>query len=369
MQQDNIVFIFKNKLTKALKNLLNADLSLKKLLESEDEIIIKPNFVMPRRLAVTNIKLIDEVCKYCAIHGVKVHIIECPGMEFHPDQLIQFLKLKRLVKKYDNLKISIPPKKYRLVKTSFYLKKMLVAEEALETPLINIFKIKTHVITYVSLAAKNLMGIIHPYTRNFMHIKGVNKCLLDVIENINPSYNIGEAYPAMEGRGPTFGIPRYLNILVGSLDIVPLDLFLVNEVFKRPYLIDKIQYLKFYTLNNKTLYRVYGDRNALRCEKPFLLPDTSIFYKFLYNSMYLVNIFLFKLIKTSFNEILYDHFKYFGNKPIIINKDLLSKVDHNICPVQAINFSEATINYRKCIRCMECVDKYPKVFKISQFLS
>jgi uncharacterized protein (DUF362 family) len=365
----NNVYIFRGKLSETLENLLRKDISLRKILESEDEIIIKPNFVVPRKISVTNIELIDNILNYCEINKVKVRIVEYPGMEFRPDNVVRVLELKNLIKRHKNLKIEIPPKEFIRIKSQYYLKEMLIVKDIFEIPLINIFKIKTHLITEVSLAAKNLMGILHPYTRNFMHIKGVNRCLLDVVETIRPSYNIGEAYPAMEGRGPAFGIPRYLNILVGGTDIISLDSFIVREIIKHPYLIDKIYYLKFYKKSNKMNYIVYGDRNAIIFERPFLLPNPSIFYKFFYNNMYLVNIFFNYLhINAMFNELLYKT-KYFGNKPVIVNKKMLNTVNRNICPTQAINFNKATIDYKKCIMCMKCVDKYPEVFKISYFFS
>ncbi|MEM2703212.1 MAG: DUF362 domain-containing protein [Candidatus Bathyarchaeia archaeon] len=339
------------------KSLLEKDLNLKSIFERYDNVILKPNFVMPRRSAISNIELIEEFCRLSQIYGVKLEIIECPGMEFDSSIIRRFLSLDRLASKY-GAKINLNPNFTKLNIHGKVLKKIFVVNDVFEKPWINLFKIKTHLITTVSLGAKNLMGLLRYDTRRIMHIKGVNKCLSDVVAILKPTYNIGEAFPAMDGDGPTFGRLRPLNILLGSCNIKELDYFITKEIMginpsKIEYLADMADYCG----------KIAGEKDVVVKISPFEEPSTSKIYIAFYNLMYLIDILFYPLSNRHFNEFLYS-LRLFGTRPDIVNKTRIKKINSKICKLMAINYEKLKIDYRRCISCMECVDNYPEIFKI-----
>lgn len=340
-----------------VERLLRLDGTLLKIFSKYDTVLLKPNFVMPRKYAVTNLELIEELCRLSETYGVKLEIIECPGIEFSSDLIEKYLELKKTLKKY-NVKIDLKPTRFKTLNIKGKrLRKITAVADFFEKPWINLFKIKTHVISTVSLGIKNTMGILRYNTRQDIHMKGVNRSLKDIANIMKPAYNLAEGFPGMEGNGPTFGEIRPLNILIGSDNLAQLDYFIVKEVMKiNPA---RIEYLKDVELQDD----VVGDIEYVHKIAPFIQPSASKTYLTAYNSMYLVDKFFFPLFQHHFNEVLYFS-KYFGSKPVIVDKTMAQKLNKDICRFGAIDYENTEINYSKCLLCMECVDVYPNVFKI-----
>jgi len=95
---------------------------------------------------------------------------------------------------------------------------------------INIPKLKTHSLTTLTLAVKNMFGCVPGMRKAEWHLKtyheGVDnfaKMLLDLYAFINPALNIIDGVIAMEGTGPGFGPPRHLGLVIAGIDGVAVD--------------------------------------------------------------------------------------------------------------------------------------------------
>ena len=340
----------------AFRKLLETDCKLTNVFDKNDSVLVKPNLVLPRKRAVTNLELIDELCKLAEVHGTKLEIIERPGLEFDPDIVANYLELKRFARRY-GVRIDLNPTRFRKLEIpGKYLKKLSVVEDYFEKPWINVFKIKTHVLSKVTLGVKNTMGILGYDTRQDIHIHGVNKSLTDLIRAIKPTYNLAEGYPAMEGNGPMVGELRPINMLAGCSDMAELDLFLVRSVMKIDA--EKVDYLR----GRKQLSAVIGDVTYPTGVAPFKEPKVRKAYVAAFNSMYFVDKPFFALFHRHFNQFLYSS-RLFGTKPALRDKTAVRQLK-DICRFEAIDYTKARIDYDKCILCMECVDSHPEVFKI-----
>jgi uncharacterized protein (DUF362 family) len=339
----------------AFRKLLKTDVRLTELFERNDSVVLKPNLVLPRRCAVTNLQLINELYELAAAHDTRLDIIERPGLEFNPDVVENYLELKKLGKY--GTRINLNPSRFKKLKISGkHLKRISVVEDYLEKPWINVFKIKTHVLSTVTLAVKNTMGILGHDTRQDIHIHGVNRALTDLVDAIRPTYNLAEGYPAMDGNGPTVGELRPINILAGCDDMAQLDLFLVRNVMK----IDpnKIDYLR----GHHPTSMATGDTAVLTRIAPFKVPKVSRLYTTAFNFMYLIDKPFFAMFNQHFNQFLYSS-RFFGTKPAIRNKSAVKELA-DVCRFGAVNNANTRIEYDKCTLCMECVDAHPEAFKI-----
>ena len=80
-------------------------------------------------------------------------------------------------------------------------------------------KLKTHGLTGMSCAAKNLFGVI-PGTRkpefHFLYpdVTVFSNMLVDLTEYVKPRLSVVDAVTCMEGNGPTQGTPRHMGALV-----------------------------------------------------------------------------------------------------------------------------------------------------------
>lgn len=82
--------------------------------------------------------------------------------------------------------------------------------------------IKTHALTYFTGSLKNQWGCVPRFDRIALHY-GLDFLLADLHRILKPKLCIMDGIIGVEGRGPTNGDPRRLDIILGSRDGVALD--------------------------------------------------------------------------------------------------------------------------------------------------
>lgn len=93
--------------------------------------------------------------------------------------------------------------------------------------LVSMPKIKTHHWSGVTLAMKNMFGIVpgarYGWPKNILHWKGIQESILDVCATVPIHFVIADGIMAMEGNGPLNGTPRPLGRVVLADDPVAAD--------------------------------------------------------------------------------------------------------------------------------------------------
>jgi uncharacterized protein (DUF362 family) len=91
--------------------------------------------------------------------------------------------------------------------------------------LINVPKMKTSIMTLVTLCLKNLFGLVPFKDRKRFH-RGVDLsyALIDIAHVIKPDLNLIDAIIAMEGMGAHSGTPRSMGLLIASADMVAAEI-------------------------------------------------------------------------------------------------------------------------------------------------
>lgn len=108
-------------------------------------------------------------------------------------------------------------------------KQLQIATAVLDADgIINLPKLKTHGLTRMTGAIKNLYGCIPPlvkgeYHARFPDVYDFSLLLADIATFIRPRLHIMDAVEAMEGNGPQSGTPRKLGVILASADPVALD--------------------------------------------------------------------------------------------------------------------------------------------------
>jgi uncharacterized protein (DUF362 family) len=82
--------------------------------------------------------------------------------------------------------------------------------------------LKTHALTYFTGALKNQWGCVPQYDRILLH-KWIDPMLSSLQQLLRPRLALMDGIICMEGRGPTNGKPRRLDVLLASRDPVALD--------------------------------------------------------------------------------------------------------------------------------------------------
>jgi ferredoxin len=107
----------------------------------------------------------------------------------------------------------------------------LLARPALEADaIINLPKVKTHGQTFLSLAVKNMFGIVPGAHKTQWHLEAGNdpelfaRLLLEVCYFKKPVLNIVDGIIAMDGNGPRTGRPFHLGYLIAGPDPTAVDI-------------------------------------------------------------------------------------------------------------------------------------------------
>ena len=215
--------------------------------------------------------------------------------------------------------------------------------------IINVPKLKTHGLTYITCGVKNLFGVIPGVKKGEYHLRFKtlpNFCafLVDIASTIKPILTIVDGVLAMEGNGPRNGKPKKANLILISEDVFSLDWVASEVIDLNPALVptNKEAYIRNFV--NPGNIEITGlplkeaeIKDFEKIHKPVTpLPLPGIVNNFLEN--------------------------YIAGKPFI-NEDLCNKCLTCVknCPAKALTKinDKIEINRKKCIKCYCCSEFCP----------
>ena len=191
-------------------------------------VLLKPNLCLPHKESMgttTSAELVDSFCDYLTTNKVKKVIIAD-----HTLQQAERFKQHEIVKlgeKYPSVKV-ILANEQRLYQPVPVEGKVLKEVEALKLIpkvdlIINLATAKHHTASHVTLAIKNLMGLI--WDRSVFHTQmDLQQAIGDLALVIRPQFNIIDASRVLLNGGPTGPGPIIKeNRLFASRDILAVD--------------------------------------------------------------------------------------------------------------------------------------------------
>ncbi|MBQ8604419.1 MAG: DUF362 domain-containing protein [Oscillospiraceae bacterium] len=221
---------------------------------------------------------------------------------------------------------------------------------------INLAKFKTHVMTGMSAAVKNLFGCVPGLKKAEFHMRFPDKenfarMIVDLCETVKPTLTIIDAVTGMEGDGPGSGTPVHLGMLIAGDNPYYTDLAVCNMMgfnpMQPPIMAETIKrglvppvlpadcvcgdvrlYKKLENFTMPQSYRIdFGDRvpRALRWATPTVE-------------------------------------KYLAPKPKVKKSACIGCGQcRDICPQKTIKIvnKKAIIDYNKCIKCFCCHEMCP----------
>ncbi len=218
--------------------------------------------------------------------------------------------------------------------------------------LVSLPKFKTHDLTLLTGAVKNLFGLVWGTHKTELHKKyfqpeEFNRILVDIYQEAKPALTIVDGITAMEGDGPaTSGKLRDLGLIFAGVDCVAIDSVLAKIMGVRPEDVASIK---------EAVSRGIGcaDINAIEfpAEKladvlparPFVLPQTS----------------LKKKIPLLAAGILKKLIKYY---PVTLRENCIKcGACVEACPNKVISMRKRGVvfNYANCISCFCCQEACP----------
>jgi uncharacterized protein (DUF362 family) len=113
-------------------------------------------------------------------------------------------------------------------------KTMLTSDFVVSMP-----KIKTHHWAGVTLAMKNMFGVVpgakYGWPKNVLHWRGIHRSILDICATAPVHFVVADGIIAMEGNGPLHGTHRHLGKVVLADDPVAADFTCARLMGLNPY--------------------------------------------------------------------------------------------------------------------------------------
>ena len=280
------------------------------LVKPNSRVVIKPNLSAETKDKAPHSNsdplIIDALLKILKEVTDEIAIVESNGLRYEADLAFKVTGLEPICNKYNvpfvNLthhqEKSVNHKIFDRYKTKF--SNILLDADVV----INIPVIKTHALTVLTGAVKNLWGCVPQYDRILMH-KYLDRLLADLINIIKPQINIMDGILCSEGRGPTSGTPRRLNLLLVSRDAVALDATTMRLIGFDPFTSRPLVLAakKNYGKINKEDIMIDGNFEKYKVE--FVPPISDIAVKMMnyftryrfFTHQILINPWIFKVVK------------------------------------------------------------------------
>lgn len=313
---------------------------ISQFVKQKDNVLLKPNllgFYKPERGITTHPSFVQAIARIVKRSGANPIIADSPGMG------ISYTKwsLKRTYEVCEMDKIEDAILNYDV--GIGRMGRFEVIKPACDCELIiNIPKLKTHSLTILTGAVKNLYGLIPGLAKLSYHSthrdrESFSKLLFELLENIKkPQLTIMDGIIGMDGDGPADGNLRPVGIIIISddpiladlvaLKIIGIPISLIPELEKRSDIFEKGEF--------------FGEPlNDLILKKPFALPTSASPWGWL--GRYL------KPVLTV--------------KPVIRNNCDGCGTCVKVCLQQAIKLEnkKAKISDGLCIRCYCCQESCP----------
>jgi uncharacterized protein (DUF362 family)/NAD-dependent dihydropyrimidine dehydrogenase PreA subunit len=216
--------------------------------------------------------------------------------------------------------------------------------------IINLPKMKTHMLLTVTFGLKNLYGLIPGYTKSEYHKKAINsitfsKLTAELYSIIKPKLRltIMDGIIGMDGEGPSHGRVRDIGIISASEDTVAHDAVLCSMINLQPGSLPLLKFCAKENLGETDLKKIVIKGDDIKIND-FIIPKT-----------HLVN-YIPEFAANMVAKLVYWKPQINPDKCKLCNKCVV------ICPQKTISKkgNKLVVNQKNCISCFCCNEVCPE---------
>jgi uncharacterized protein (DUF362 family)/NAD-dependent dihydropyrimidine dehydrogenase PreA subunit len=316
-------------------------------------VLLKPNLLSakdPKRAITTHPHLVEAVADEVRRAGAVPFIGDSPGGAMRGIKRVwantgMEEMARRAGVELVNFEAS-GSKRINFGKYAFYVSKPVLDADVI----INLPKLKTHSLTLLTCAVKNMFGVMPGFRKSEQHKlypkpAEFAEMLVHLFKLVTPSLSIVDAVLAMEGNGPSSGRPRMLGILMAGEDAVAIDAVAARVIGFPDDFIDTTRIAAAMGLGegNISALSIVGDATGERADG-FELPSNRIH----------------KLVPRPLMKLVAPLVRV---KPVIVPGTCTGcGFCADSCPVQTIRKEGAVyrIIEKRCIKCLCCHELCPE---------
>lgn len=315
-----------------------------------ERVLIKPNLLTsakPEEAITTHPVFVQAAVRILKEIGLEVSIADIPGehnLEINLDRLYRTTGMQDVAEK-EGVKL--------LTGCKFFEEEGVVLNSWVREfdHIVSLPKFKTHSLTTLTGAVKNIFGLTPRLYRvnlhkNFTKPDDFAKMLIGVYRKCKPTITFVDGIMALEGDGPAHnGTPRKVGLVAASNDAFALDSILAHVMGLKPDDIATNRQARIQNLGTTTLeeIEIKGDALGDFLTGSFKLPPAYMLARIPSGLLRFLNRF------AEFRPRV-DKFKCNGCRICVEN-----------CPLSVIEIKgrKAKIDYRKCIDCFCCLEVCP----------
>ena len=195
------------------------------------KVFIKPNMLglfAPEQHAATHPPLVTALVRWFRAAGAEVMVGDNCGVgSYGMNQ--RAAKRTGIQEAAEGAYVNVAQDTVQVPIKSRFLDHIVVSRAMMEADvLVNVPKMKTHQLTVVTGAVKNMFGLVAGASKGRAHgtapgLKDFGAMLADIYALRPPDLNIMDAIVAMEGNGPSSGKPKPLGKILASTNALALD--------------------------------------------------------------------------------------------------------------------------------------------------
>jgi len=316
----------------------------------DKKVLVKPNLLgpfPPERGVTTDPRVISAIVQELKKCKPKEVIVGDNSGSIHFDPL-KIAKITGILDASDGCYSNIARKVLKVKVESKFIDELFISRIVKEADyIINVPKFKTHMLTTIAGAIKNMFGIIPGGKKARLHtlnrsIYEFAELVIDIYQIRIPDLNIMDAIIGMEGAGPTNGKTRIINKIISSDNGISLDTVMAAMMGLKPNTVELLQIAKERNLGETDISKIIID-GELKVISGFKTPKNGLLRKII--------------------EVVVPHV-FDLNKVIPVidhNKCKICKKCIEVCPVSAMKltnkFPEA--DRKECISCFCCAEHCP----------
>lgn len=189
-------------------------------------VVLKPNLcsTVPDKWQMSNTDpaITEALCRILLERTKRIYIVESSHLRYTADEMFAASGYVETAKRVGAELVNLTEAPRARVRCEpagdIEMPRLLLEADAV----ITLPVLKTHALTYFTGALKNQWGCVPQYDRILLH-RWIDPMLASLHQLLRPQMALMDGIICMEGRGPTNGKPRRLDVLLASRDAVALD--------------------------------------------------------------------------------------------------------------------------------------------------
>ena len=203
-------------------------------LHSSDHVVVKPNLGNPFHVdgVTTHREVLIPIIAWLRDRYSDVAVVESNGIRYSCNAAFESMGLRNLIPKLGARLVNLSEDEVlREALVSYGSLRVSLPRTLAEADLVvSVPVIKSHELTTVSLAVKNLFGCVPTPTRIRLH-PVLDHVLAGLCVRLRPKVVVGDGLTVMEGNGPIHGETRRMDLLTFSNSALAHDAIVSKVLF------------------------------------------------------------------------------------------------------------------------------------------